>query len=115
MGLRGMLFQQMLLGLIILAATAASQPNSSCKEDRCGSLNSIPYPFGTRAGCYLDDSFLIQCVNISGTLKPFLGNDENLEVLNISIFGFWPIIAHPGDPIDLHPVLSLVKKVTLLL
>ena len=24
--------------------------------------------------------------------------------------GFRPIIAHPGDPIDLHPVLSLVKK-----
>ena len=86
MGLRGMLLQQMLLGLIILAATAASQPNSSCKEDRCGSLNSIPYPFGTRAGCYLDDSFLIQCVNISGTLKPILGY-ENLEVLNISLDG----------------------------
>jgi hypothetical protein len=86
MGLRGMLLQQMLLGLIILAATAASQPNSSCKEDRCGSLNSIPYPFGTRAGCYLDDSFLIQCVNISGTLKPILGY-ENLEVLNISLHG----------------------------
>jgi hypothetical protein len=87
MALRGMLFHlQLLLGLIILAATAAyqdSQPNSSCIN--CGSL-CIPYPFGTRSGHYLDESFLINCDNISGTLKPFLAYN-NLEVLNISLNG----------------------------
>uniref|UniRef100_A0A2N9HTD6 Integrase catalytic domain-containing protein n=1 Tax=Fagus sylvatica TaxID=28930 RepID=A0A2N9HTD6_FAGSY len=88
MALRGMLFhQQLLLGLIILAATAASQdsqPNSSCIK--CGSL-CIPYPFGTRSGHYLDESFLINCDNISGTLKPILAFNNNLEVLNISLNG----------------------------
>ena len=88
MALRGMLFhQQLLLGLIILAATAASQdsqPNSSCTK--CGSL-CIPYPFGTRSGHYLDESFLINCDNISGTLKPILAFNNNLEVLNISLNG----------------------------
>uniref|UniRef100_A0A2N9GFE5 EGF-like domain-containing protein n=1 Tax=Fagus sylvatica TaxID=28930 RepID=A0A2N9GFE5_FAGSY len=90
MALRGMLFhQQLLLGLIILAATATaasqdSQPNSSCIK--CGSL-CIPYPFGTRSGHYLDESFLINCDNISGTLKPILAFNNNLEVLNISLNG----------------------------
>uniref|UniRef100_A0A2N9FF68 EGF-like domain-containing protein n=1 Tax=Fagus sylvatica TaxID=28930 RepID=A0A2N9FF68_FAGSY len=80
MALRGMLFhQQLLLGLMILAATAAyqdSQPNSSCIY--CGSL-CIPYPFETRWGHYLDDSFYINCDNTSGTPKPTLGHDNNLE------------------------------------
>ncbi|GMY06606.1 putative wall-associated receptor kinase-like 16 [Fagus crenata] len=93
MALRGMLFhQQLLLGLIILAATATaasqdSQPNSSCIY--CGSL-CIPYPFGTRWGHYLDDSFEsfhINCDNTSGTPKPTLGYYNNLEVLNISLDG----------------------------
>ncbi|GMY06609.1 putative wall-associated receptor kinase-like 16 [Fagus crenata] len=88
MALRGMLFHlQLRLGLIILAATAAyqdSQPNSSCIK--CGSL-CIPYPFGTRSGHYLDESFLINCDNISGTLKPILAFNNNLEVLNISLNG----------------------------
>ncbi|GMY06597.1 putative wall-associated receptor kinase-like 16 [Fagus crenata] len=87
MALRGMLFhQQLLLGLIILAATAASQdsqPNSSCIY--CGSL-CIPYPFGTRWGQYLDESFHINCDNTSGTPKPTLSYG-GVEVLNISLDG----------------------------
>ncbi|GMY06610.1 putative wall-associated receptor kinase-like 16 [Fagus crenata] len=87
MALCGVLFQQLLLGLMILAATAAyqdSQPSSSCIY--CGSL-CIPYPFETRWGHYLDDSFHINCDNTSGTPKPTLGYDNNLEVLNISLDG----------------------------
>ena len=86
MALRGVLFQQLLLGLMILAATAAyqdSQPNSSCIY--CGSL-CIPYPFETRWGHYLDDSFHINCDNTSGTPKPTLGYG-GVEVLNISLDG----------------------------
>ncbi|XP_023897493.1 wall-associated receptor kinase 2 [Quercus suber] len=88
MALREMLLQQLLLlllGLIILAATEASQPNSNC-ERSCGSV-SIPYPFGTKEGCYHDESFLITCNKTkSGTSKPFLRRG-NIPVLNISLDG----------------------------
>jgi hypothetical protein len=85
MAFRGMLLQQkFLLGALILAATAASQPNSNC-NNTCGNL-SIPYPFGTSEGCYLDPSFLITCNDSSGTPKPFLGrNTSNIDVLDISL------------------------------
>jgi len=87
MALHGMLLQQkLLLGALILAATAASQPDSSCNSI-CGNL-SIPYPFGTSEDCHLDPSFLITCNNSSGTPKPFLGtNTSNVDVLNISLDG----------------------------
>jgi hypothetical protein len=87
MALHGMLLQQkLLLGALILAATAASQPDSSC-NNTCGNL-SIPYPFGTSEDCHLDPSFLITCNNSSGTPKPFLGtNTSNVDVLNISLDG----------------------------
>uniref|UniRef100_A0A2N9GD46 Protein kinase domain-containing protein n=1 Tax=Fagus sylvatica TaxID=28930 RepID=A0A2N9GD46_FAGSY len=86
MALRGMFLQQvLLLVLIFLAARATSQPNSNCIHS-CGSL-SIPYPFGTSAGCYLDKSFLITCDNTSeSTPKPFL-RLSNIDVLNISLDG----------------------------
>jgi hypothetical protein len=83
MALHGMLLQQkLLLGAFILAATAASQPDSSCNTT-CGNL-TIPYPFGTREGCYLDPSFLITCNYSSGTPKPFLRN-STIDVLDISL------------------------------
>jgi hypothetical protein len=85
MTLLGMLLQQkLLLGALILAATAASQPHSGC-NNTCGNLN-IPYPFGTSEGCYLDPSFLIACDYSSGTPKPLLfSNISNVPVLNISL------------------------------
>ncbi|XP_062158389.1 putative wall-associated receptor kinase-like 16 [Alnus glutinosa] len=85
MALHGMLLQQkLLLGALILAATAASQPGWSC-NNTCGNL-TIPYPFGTSEGCYLDPSFLIACNYSSGTPKPFLSsNTSNVLVLNISL------------------------------
>jgi len=85
MALHGMFLQQkLLLGALILAATAASQPNLSC-NNTCGNL-TIPYPFGTREGCYLNPFFLIVCNYSSGTPKPFLGyNSNNVGVLDISL------------------------------
>ena len=79
---RQLLHQQLLLLLIISAVRVASQSNSNCVR-KCGNVE-IPYPFGTSWGCYRDESFHINCNNISGTLKPFLANGS-LEILNISL------------------------------
>ena len=40
--------------------------------DKCGNI-SIPYPFGTKAGCYFDDTFSVTC-NLS-TTPPATLND----------------------------------------
>ncbi|KAF3944358.1 hypothetical protein CMV_029166, partial [Castanea mollissima] len=82
MALHGLLLhQQLLLLLIISAVTAASQLNLC--QSHCGSVK-IPYPFGTSWGCYLDESFYINCKNMSGIPKPVLANSD-IEVLNISL------------------------------
>ena len=43
---------------------------------------TIPYPFGIEPGCYIDDSFAIDCNNTLGSPKPFLRRLD-LEVLDI--------------------------------
>lgn len=86
MAFRGMLLQQkFLLGAFILAATAASQPDPNCSKT-CGNL-SIPYPFGTSEGCYLDSSFLITCNYSSGIPTPFLHKGNIITVRDISLDG----------------------------
>ncbi|CAN1217083.1 Wall-associated receptor kinase 2 [Linum perenne] len=54
---------------------------SNCPT-HCGDLE-IPFPFGTKQGCYLNKDFLITC-NATGT--PLLGY-SNTQVLNISVDG----------------------------
>ncbi|KAJ1435761.1 Wall-associated receptor kinase, galacturonan-binding domain [Sesbania bispinosa] len=71
-----------ILFLVVALARAASQPMPNCPQN-CGNLN-IPYPFGTSEGCYLDNTFLIRCNHNS---TPFLGQDNNITVLNISLDG----------------------------
>ena len=58
--------------------------NSSC-SGVCGSV-TIPYPFGIEPGCYIDDSFAIDCNNTLGSPKSFLRRFD-LEVLDISLEG----------------------------
>ena len=61
--------------------------NSSCSGAAavCGNV-TIPYPFGIKPGCYIDDSFAIDCNNTLGSPKPFLRRLD-LEVLDISLEG----------------------------
>ena len=86
MALHGLLLhQQLLLLLIISAVTAVFQLDPRCRSQmNCGSVK-IPYPFGTSWGCYLDESFHINCDNTSGIPKPVLAINSKIEVLDISL------------------------------
>ncbi|KAF7816781.1 putative wall-associated receptor kinase-like 16 [Senna tora] len=76
------------LALLACAVTAAAGEFELSKagcESSCGNV-SIPYPFGTREGCFRDDNFLISCNSSSG--KPMANySDSNIQVLHISLNG----------------------------
>ena len=63
----------------------AGLAKESCKAS-CGNVE-IPYPFGIRAGCYLNDWFAIDCNSSSSSSKLFLRSFNRLEVLNFSLEG----------------------------
>uniref|UniRef100_A0A2N9IK48 Protein kinase domain-containing protein n=1 Tax=Fagus sylvatica TaxID=28930 RepID=A0A2N9IK48_FAGSY len=54
-------------------------------DDHCGNV-SIPYPFGTRKGCYMNESFLITCSPNYTPPLAFLGKG-NLRVTYIWLQG----------------------------
>ncbi|OAY58366.1 wall-associated receptor kinase 2 [Manihot esculenta] len=89
---------QLFLLAVSLAAVAGTsiganaQPTADC-PDRCGDL-SIPFPFGTKEGCYLNKDFLITC-NASNNYEAFLG-ETNVTVLNISLEGQLRISTSPA-------------------
>ncbi|KAK4348520.1 hypothetical protein RND71_031275 [Anisodus tanguticus] len=63
-------------------------PNSTVLngcEDHCGNI-SIPYPFGTREGCYLSETFYINCNTAYSPPKAFL-RKGNIEVTEVSLLG----------------------------
>ncbi|KAK4850117.1 hypothetical protein QYF36_003972 [Acer negundo] len=91
MGLSGMCLRFVLLQMLLLMVAAAApkptplaKPEPNCPDlTKCGDLE-IPYPFGTKPGCYLSRDFLITCnenTNIS-----YWGN-SNINVTNISMEG----------------------------
>ena len=71
-----------LLWAIIEVAVVDAQALEGC-EEHCGNL-SIPYPFGTREGCYMNRSFLITC---NRTYDPPLAF---LPTGNINVIDIWP-------------------------
>ncbi|RVW51086.1 Wall-associated receptor kinase 2 [Vitis vinifera] len=70
------------LWAMMLAATAASLTIRPDCEGDCGNV-SIPYPFGTREGCFLNEDFFINCSRNSTHSQPFLrkGNYVVQEIM----------------------------------
>ncbi|XP_057975615.1 wall-associated receptor kinase 2-like [Malania oleifera] len=85
-----------LIVLIIFAAAAAAASTPSVApaaeaglnyskpgcQSKCGNL-TVPYPFGIGDGCYLSDSYAINCNASYDPPRPFLGAG-NLEVVEIT-------------------------------
>ncbi|XP_022939535.1 wall-associated receptor kinase 2-like isoform X1 [Cucurbita moschata] len=74
----------MKIAITTAAAVVASQALPDCDE-WCGDMQ-IPYPFGVRKGCYLNETFLVTCNKTTNPPKAFL-KDTNISVTNISISG----------------------------
>ncbi|GKU98444.1 hypothetical protein SLEP1_g11452 [Rubroshorea leprosula] len=100
-----------------LAVIAAELPiaKPGC-PDKCGNV-SIPYPFGTREGCYYDHNFYISCNDTYGLPLAFIQN-STINVTNITPEGrmhIMKLIAHDcydelGRPIydyDNNPTFQL--------
>ncbi|KAK0594584.1 hypothetical protein LWI29_036722 [Acer saccharum] len=86
MCLRLVLVQLLLLIVANAALTTTQLAQPGCVR-KCGELESIPYPFGTEADCYLNENFFINCSNTdNNTPIPFLWH-SNIRVTNISMEG----------------------------
>ncbi|CAH8352841.1 unnamed protein product [Eruca vesicaria subsp. sativa] len=72
--------------LLLLMVLSVLPTSSSCPTE-CGGIQ-IPYPFGTRDGCYLEKSYKIKCRSTTSSRKqvPFLFvSGQDVEVVNISL------------------------------
>ncbi|KAH9678910.1 hypothetical protein WN943_027545 [Citrus x changshan-huyou] len=104
--------------LVLLRASAAAahaQAKPGCPS-RCGDVE-IPYPFGTRPGCFLNKYFVITCNKTHyNPPKPFL-RKSNIEVVNITIDGRMNVMQfvakecyRKGNSVDSYsPTFSLSK------
>ncbi|MBA0632100.1 hypothetical protein Godav_000905 [Gossypium davidsonii] len=75
------------LVIIILTATTtatmeAAQAKARC-QSQCGNL-SVPYPFGTEDGCFMDTQFFIKCDESVEPPKALLQN-STIDVLHIDL------------------------------
>ncbi|KAI9186529.1 hypothetical protein LWI28_018207 [Acer negundo] len=69
-----------------LTTTQLAKPKPDCLR-KCGDLE-ILYPFGTEAGCFLNEAFLITCNSTHyNPPRPFLRKSSSLVVTDITIDG----------------------------
>ncbi|GLT84917.1 hypothetical protein SLE2022_031250 [Rubroshorea leprosula] len=74
-----------LIAAPLAAIVAELAPIANGCPDRCGNVK-IPYPFGTREGCYYNEDFLISCNNTFSPPLAFLDH-SNINVTDISLEG----------------------------
>ncbi|XVF39224.1 hypothetical protein PTKIN_Ptkin01aG0018500 [Pterospermum kingtungense] len=84
------LYNRLALGTLVwlvfaVSVTRAQALAQPCCPDHCGNL-SIPYPFGTRKGCFLNPDFHIAC-NDSTNLSTAILANTGFVVTNISMDG----------------------------
>ncbi|XP_022858491.1 putative wall-associated receptor kinase-like 16 isoform X2 [Olea europaea var. sylvestris] len=91
MGLRLLHAQLLVLILLILVSRSVStQANSQRAKqncmDRCGNVR-IPFPFGTREGCYFNESFLVTCINTNSAFPKLFWRNFTFQITSISLKG----------------------------
>ncbi|KAJ0024419.1 hypothetical protein Pint_08062 [Pistacia integerrima] len=117
MGIRGLVLQLIVYGVVLAAASAEAYPiaKPGC-QDKCGDV-TLPYPFGTTEECYYDPEFLITCNDTFDPPKAFL-TASAINVTNITLGGKLHILQYiakdcykqSGSPIaDNKPWLRLSK------
>ncbi|KAK9069344.1 hypothetical protein SSX86_011246 [Deinandra increscens subsp. villosa] len=79
MQLKLLLLYLTILLIVIRSETIAAQSLPGC-EDKCGNV-SIPYPFGTRKGCYLSKTYQVNCTKLQIRNTTF-------KLLDISLDGY---------------------------
>ncbi|KAK2638670.1 hypothetical protein Ddye_026465 [Dipteronia dyeriana] len=76
----------MVANAALTTAHLTQRPKSDCLRN-CGELESIPYPFGTEAGCFLHKDFLITCNSTHYNPPIPLLRKSNIQVTNITMEG----------------------------
>ncbi|XP_027939359.1 putative wall-associated receptor kinase-like 16 [Vigna unguiculata] len=80
--------------LLVMALTAASQAQPGC-PDSCGSVSSIPYPFGIGTSSVNGENcFLEKDLNLTCTDSTLYRGQGNVQILNISLAGKIDMLVH---------------------
>ncbi|KAL7263066.1 hypothetical protein ACSBR1_001275 [Camellia fascicularis] len=81
-----LIFLQLNLAWVLLVASfAVAQFMPGCL-DYCGNI-SIPYPFGTSKGCYVEEHFLVTCNDTHYDPPKLFLTTSNIEITNIYLSG----------------------------